>query len=195
MPIKMKHHAWPSSPLRAMSDGSMIVEPVVRDMKEGQATLRPSQMDAGSLEAATSLYRDTLAACRQKLGDDHEDTLTALNNLGTLLLAQGKADEAAPLMLEALELSRALLGAQHAHTLVSMGNLGTLRRSMGDLDAYTHTHTHTHIHMHTYTHILGTCAGRWATSMAPTSSSDRRSTARARAWAHSTRRRSWHSTT
>ena len=44
-----------------------------------------------------------------KLGEDHPDTLTCLNNLAGLLHAQGRLAEAEPLYREALEKSR---GAQ-----------------------------------------------------------------------------------
>ena len=42
---------------------------------------------------------------KAKLGDDHPDTLTSINNLAHLLQAQGHLAEAEPLYREALEKS------------------------------------------------------------------------------------------
>ena len=40
---------------------------------------------------------------RAKLGDQHPDTLTSVNNLSLLLQDQGKLEEAEPLLREALD--------------------------------------------------------------------------------------------
>ena len=46
------------------------------------------------VEAAKHLYYEALAALRLEVGDRHADTLTAMNNLGTLLKMQGEHEEA-----------------------------------------------------------------------------------------------------
>ena len=78
--------------------------------------------------------REALAARRETLGNRHPRTITSLNNLGTLLKAQGSLDEAMPLMREALEASRATLGDSHPDTLASIYNLGLLLEQSGALD-------------------------------------------------------------
>ena len=56
------------------------------------------------------------------------------NQLGGLLLAQGKLDEAGVLLREAIEAKRATLGDRHPSTLASMNNLGRLLQAQGKLD-------------------------------------------------------------
>ena len=43
---------------------------------------------------AKPLYEEALAAFRETLGDRHPNTLTSINNLGSLLKDQGRLDEA-----------------------------------------------------------------------------------------------------
>ena len=47
---------------------------------------------------------------------DHEETLTSVHNLGSLLLKQGKLKEAEPLLRRALEVSERVLGVEHEDT-------------------------------------------------------------------------------
>ena len=65
------------------------------------------------------------------LGDRHPDTLTSINNLGTLLHSKGEVDEAALLLDEALSMRRVTLGDRHPHTLGSMNNLARLLHDQG----------------------------------------------------------------
>jgi len=44
--------------------------------------------DQGRLEEARLLFEEALHACREQLGDRHEDTLALINNLGSLLYDQ-----------------------------------------------------------------------------------------------------------
>ena len=44
---------------------------------------------AGKLGEAEPLFREALAASRETLGDRHPDTLTSINNMASLLKAQG----------------------------------------------------------------------------------------------------------
>ena len=70
----------------------------------------------------------------EALGDRHPDTLTSINNLGTLLHSKGELDEAALLLDEALAMRRATLGARHPHTLGSMNNFARLLYDQGRLE-------------------------------------------------------------
>ena len=58
----------------------------------------------------------------------------SINNLGSLLEAQGKLDEAEPLYREALAGRRAALGDTHPSTLGSINNLGLLLQAQGKRD-------------------------------------------------------------
>jgi tetratricopeptide (TPR) repeat protein len=64
-------------------------------------------------------------------GEEHPNTLVALNNLGTLLQNQNKLARAEPLLREALEKSRRVLGEEHPDTSSSINNLGTLQLDQG----------------------------------------------------------------
>jgi tetratricopeptide (TPR) repeat protein len=68
------------------------------------------------------------------LGDDHPDTLTSINNMGSLLVAQGKLQAAEPLFREALERRRRVLGDDHPDTLTSINGLSYLLQAQGKLD-------------------------------------------------------------
>ena len=86
-------------------------QPLSRPERPKSVRLQPAQMDADALETAAVLYREALAQCREKLGDRHEDTLTSINNLAMLLLAQDELEEAGQLLCEALDASRETLTA------------------------------------------------------------------------------------
>jgi tetratricopeptide (TPR) repeat protein len=83
---------------------------------------------------AEVLYRDNYAQRRDRLGDNHNETLQAQNNLAVLLLKLRRFDECLPLMQSALERSRATLGDDHPETIDRVANLGTVRLNMGDID-------------------------------------------------------------
>ena len=70
----------------------------------------------------------TLEGYEQQLGARHLDTLTAVNNLASLLKEQRKLSEAEPLYRRVLEGREQQLGAQHLDTLTSVGNLASLLR-------------------------------------------------------------------
>ena len=68
------------------------------------------------------------------MGEEHPDTLLALNSLGLLLQDQGEFNEAESHFRKVLEDARRLLGKDHLHTLAYLGNLGRLLRKRGKLD-------------------------------------------------------------
>ena len=70
----------------------------------------------------------------KKLGKNDPDTLSSVNNLGSLLQDHGKFDEAEPLLRRAMEGNEATLGAKHVNTTTSMGNLGLLLQGQGKID-------------------------------------------------------------
>ena len=57
-----------------------------------------------------------------------------LNQIGRMLMDQGKYDEAQPLYREALKVKRETLGDRHPSTLSSISNLGSLLQDQGKLD-------------------------------------------------------------
>jgi tetratricopeptide (TPR) repeat protein/tRNA A-37 threonylcarbamoyl transferase component Bud32 len=70
----------------------------------------------GQLEGARAL----LARVQ---GDEHPDTLTAMDGLGLVYFDEGKYTQAEALHSKVLEIRRRVLGEEHPDTLASMGNL------------------------------------------------------------------------
>ena len=74
-----------------------------------------------------------MEAVQQKaLGEEHPDILTSLNNLASLLQAQGKLEEAELLFRKELEGEQKALGEEHPYTLNTKGNLGLLMMKAND---------------------------------------------------------------
>ena len=67
----------------------------------------------------------------KELGVDHPDTLTSMNNLGTVLDDAGRPEMALPLLQETLELRKAKLGSDHEDTIETMDNLANLYHRSG----------------------------------------------------------------
>ena len=60
---------------------------------------------------------------KAKLGQDHPDTLSSMNNLAIAYRDTGRLSEALPLYEEALRLGKAKLAPDHPNTLMYMNNL------------------------------------------------------------------------
>jgi tetratricopeptide (TPR) repeat protein len=86
----------------------------------------------GHYPAARALLEPLLEARRRILGEDHPDTLSAMNNLGATLSEQGDLPSAWALQEKVLEANRRSLGEEHPDTLLNMGNLAMTRRAQGD---------------------------------------------------------------
>jgi serine/threonine protein kinase/Tfp pilus assembly protein PilF len=120
---------FPDSPLTG--ETSVKGQPLVkaRLLQTVADTLR----ELGLLDRATKPQEEALRIRREKLGDDHPDTLASINTMGVLLQAQGKSSEAEPYFREALEGYRRGLGDDHPDTLASINNMGALLRAQGKL--------------------------------------------------------------
>jgi tetratricopeptide (TPR) repeat protein len=66
------------------------------------------------------------------LGPEPPNTATSLNNLGSLLQAQGDSAGARSYYERALAIAEAVLGLQHPYTATSLNNLGLLLQAQGD---------------------------------------------------------------
>ena len=94
---------------------------------------------ARAMQIQTAKYNlsealQALQAMRATLGDRDPRTLTAIGNMGLLLMAMGQLKEARPLLEEDLQASRETLGDRHPDTLISVGNLALLLQEMGQLE-------------------------------------------------------------
>lgn len=93
-----------------------------------------NEMDRSDFDTVEPELRELLALQRRVLGDDHEQTMASINNLGVGLLKQGRLDEAEPVFEEALERRLRVLGEQNEHTATTMNNLGVLYSDLGRRD-------------------------------------------------------------
>ena len=97
-----------------------------------------SYLGLGSFYRGQGLYNQAerwleqgLSCCRERLGEQHPDVATSLNNLALLYGTQGRYDEAESLFIQALELTKQLLGEQHPHVASSLNNLAALYDAQG----------------------------------------------------------------
>jgi len=81
---------------------------------------------------AEPLLRDTLAIREDALGPEHPDTATSLNNLATLLNAQGDFAGARSLCERALAICEKALGPEHSGTARSLDSLAAQLHAQGD---------------------------------------------------------------
>jgi CHAT domain-containing protein/Tfp pilus assembly protein PilF len=89
----------------------------------------------GKLGEALPLARRSVALCHQLLGDGHQDTAEALNNLGGLLQSQGNYAEARRCYEQALAVVQRVFGTDHPNTAKDLNNLGRLLHDLGDYTA------------------------------------------------------------
>jgi Flp pilus assembly protein TadD len=75
---------------------------------------------------------------RLKLGEDHPDTLTTMNNLAGLYDAQEKYSKAEALYAKCLDLKRVKLGEDHPDTLTTMNNLAVVYDAQGKYSRLKH---------------------------------------------------------
>ncbi|MBP0018020.1 MAG: tetratricopeptide repeat protein [Cyanobacteria bacterium SBLK] len=85
----------------------------------------------GLYKKAESWQKQSLSICRDRLGEDHPDVASSLNNLAGLYSSQGRYEEAEPLYSQALALRRKRLGEDHPHVASSLNNLASLYSSQG----------------------------------------------------------------
>ncbi|NEQ17067.1 MAG: tetratricopeptide repeat protein, partial [Moorea sp. SIO3E2] len=81
----------------------------------------------GSYDQAEPLYQQCLEITRSRLGENHPDVATILNNLGLLYYSIGRYDEAKPLYQQALEIAEQKLGPNDPDTRIYRQNLQILR--------------------------------------------------------------------
>ncbi len=87
----------------------------------------------GELSSAEKRLVRAVDVRRRRLGEEHPDTLSSIQALGSLRLAEDKLPEAEELFREALEGRRRALGDDHADTLSSLNALGVLKHERREL--------------------------------------------------------------
>ncbi len=82
-------------------------------------------------EQALPWLEQCLQIAETRLGSDHPDIATSLNNLAYLYQLQGRYSEAEPLYVRSLQIREEQLGADHPDTAQSLNNLAELYLAMG----------------------------------------------------------------
>jgi serine/threonine protein kinase/Flp pilus assembly protein TadD len=97
-------------------------------------TLGSTYLSLGEYKAAEQHLERARQIRRERLGEEHSDTLASMNKLALVYEKQGRYDEAEKLHIKTLEIRRRVLGEEHPNTLASMNNLALeiLRRILGE---------------------------------------------------------------
>jgi len=82
----------------------------------------------------TPIYEEMLQILEAKLGPEHPDVATSLNNLAGLYKSMGDYEKALPLYKRALDIREKVLGTQHPSVATTLNNLAGLYKSMGDYE-------------------------------------------------------------
>jgi tetratricopeptide (TPR) repeat protein len=96
--------------------------------------LAAAYKEAGKLQPAVKLFRETFEQRKAVLGAAHDDTLTTMNNLGDAYREAGNLDLALQLAVEALALMKKTKGEGDARTLTCMNNLATVYMEAGKIN-------------------------------------------------------------
>ncbi|MFL5330876.1 MAG: tetratricopeptide repeat protein [Gemmataceae bacterium] len=94
-------------------------------------TLGTSFRYLGQIDIAEQQFRRARDLFTTKLGPDHPDTLTSMNNLARSYTDLGRHPESVVLNEETLKRRKARLGPDHPDTLTSMANLATVYGYLG----------------------------------------------------------------
>jgi transcriptional regulator with XRE-family HTH domain len=92
-------------------------------------------IERGDTRTAHDLANDLHQQWRDRLGEDHEHTLTAAHYLAWTLLEMGRHAESRDLNHDTLARRRRVLGEDHPDTLYSAHNLAIDLRELGDVQA------------------------------------------------------------
>ena len=90
--------------------------------------------DIGRLQEGYMIETYVLEKRRRILGEEHLDTISAMNNLANTLGDQGQLDEAAKMKKEVLEKIRRILSEEHPDTISAINNLANTLGDQGQLD-------------------------------------------------------------
>ncbi len=118
---------------RAIQDleGTAIGDPLA--VAEMQVTLGRSLVGLGAADQAIPLFLKVRETRTAKLGSDHPQTLTSMNDLALAYRIAGKLELAVPLGEKTLKLSQAKLGPDHPDTLTALNNLASAYKAAGKL--------------------------------------------------------------
>jgi tetratricopeptide (TPR) repeat protein/tRNA A-37 threonylcarbamoyl transferase component Bud32 len=87
--------------------------------------------EAGDVARAGPLLREVLQQRRQRLGDDHPQTIRSMVRLSRVLRSRGDYTEAVQLLRASLAAYQRILGTEHPDSAASMDSLGEVLQEMG----------------------------------------------------------------
>jgi tetratricopeptide (TPR) repeat protein len=90
--------------------------------------------DIGRLPEGRVIEKFVWDERRRLLGEEHPDTISAMNNLANTLGDQGQLEEAAKMKKEVLEKMRRILGEEDPDTIMAMNNLAITLGDQGQLE-------------------------------------------------------------
>ena len=117
-----------------LAGGSGTSDPSVEGTLDELVRVGIFMTDIGRLAEGHVIEKYVWNKRRRILGEEHPDTISAMNNLASTLGDQGQLDEAAKMKKEVLEKRRRILGEEHPSTITAMGNLANTLRDQGQLE-------------------------------------------------------------
>ncbi|KAE8550227.1 hypothetical protein EYB25_006448 [Talaromyces marneffei] len=88
-------------------------------------------LSKGNIIEAEKMAVNVMKATKEKLGSEHESTLSSTNMVGLVLDRQGKYKEAEAMHRHTLAAREKMLGVDHLETLISLGNLAVVLDRQG----------------------------------------------------------------
>ncbi len=82
----------------------------------------------------TPIHEEMLQILETKLGHEHPDVATTLNNLAGLYENLGEYEKALPLYKKALDIHEKVLGPEHPNVATTLNDLALLYKSMGEYE-------------------------------------------------------------
>ncbi len=105
------------------------------DLTNSLLLLADLERDQANFETAEPLLREALDLSISTLGETHDQVATVHNDLGLVLLKQGRIDEALPKYQRAIAIRRTLYGNEpNANLAANLHNLAGLMADQGRLD-------------------------------------------------------------
>jgi len=121
-------------------DSEVKILQVYRGNRQDLAAKLSAQLDSAlygiptpeeKLSASEKSLRDTIELNRKTLGEDHQDTLAAMERLALNLKKQGKDDEAESAYRQIWNIRDRTMGESDPQTLQAMANLGVVLQDRG----------------------------------------------------------------
>jgi serine/threonine-protein kinase len=94
--------------------------------------LAGAQIDMGNLDGALASDQEVLAIRQRIWGRDHPETAYPLNNIGFVLLEQGRWQQAEPLLRQNVEITRKMSTVPGPRYAGALANLGRVLEQKGD---------------------------------------------------------------